>query len=311
MVQSPLSLDGWLEFNRIKWGVQPFRFKYSPLGSQLPVVETTFYLDNHGKILTPRLNPYLPLTFEPTTAKGSYKLYRQWLQVAEPLVGEMHKRGLRNSIVFSPEIIDMRPWQWAGFCVGILYTFQIDFPFNLQLIEHAPRKKIKQAQKNGYTCHIASNLADVLACLQETEERQGFKHRLTVADLKNARELLGNESFRAYICYAPNGQPASARIILHSLGSRAVDWVAGTSKDYLQSGATQLLISYALEDLQAAGATGFDFAGASIPNIAAAKMTWGGRLLPHYTVEAYNIRSLAIRLQNWLKFINQDSIYPN
>ncbi len=110
------------------------------------------------------------------------------------------------------------------------------------------------------------------------------------------------QKLEARICYAPTGEPASVDVDLYHPGSRAVGWVGGTKTEHLQSGATQLLQGYVLEDLQAAGATGYDFVGANIPSVAAAKATWGGHLVPFYSVEAYTLRSLAKWALNCFRF---------
>ena len=52
-----LTLDGWLEFNRIKWGLSPVRLSLSDSESQRPAVELVVYTDREGRIKTPKLNP--------------------------------------------------------------------------------------------------------------------------------------------------------------------------------------------------------------------------------------------------------------
>lgn len=303
VINSPLFLDGWLEFNRVKWNVQPLRFMYSPDGSHLPAVEAVLYLNKRGKIVHPRINPYLPIAFKSTPAQSQYKRDRQWLEVATPLARDMCVRGLRSTVAFAPEAADIRPWQWAGFHSNVRYTFYIDFPFDLQLIDKATRNRIRKAHKEGYRCERTTNMAHVHACMQATEQRQRFHWGLTVCDLECARTLLTDESFRAYVCYAPNGEPASVSVDLHCPGTRAVGWLGGTSMHHLQSGATQLVQAYVLEDLEAAGATGYDLAGANIPSVAAAKLSWGGRLVPFYRVEAYTARNLAKWVLNYFQVI--------
>jgi hypothetical protein len=76
-------------------------------------------------------------------------------------------------------------------------------------------------------------------------------------------------------------------------GGRALDWLAGTTVDALSTGATQLTIGQMLSDLQDAGVTVFDFNGADLPSVAAAKANWGGQLTPLITVEQLNPRNLA------------------
>jgi hypothetical protein len=63
------------------------------------------------------------------------------------------------------------------------------------------------------------------------------------------------------------------------------DWLAGTSSEHLQSGVTQLVRETLFADLKRLEIAGFDFCGANIPPVAAAKSEFGGTLTPFYQVE--------------------------
>jgi hypothetical protein len=145
-------------------------------------------------------------------------------------------------------------------------------------------------------------MSEIEACLRETEERQSFDYRLSRQDLELARDLLGHAAFHAVVCYAQNGEPAAASVVLHAQGTRAVGWLGGARNDHLRNGVAQLTEKFVIEDLQRLGATGYDLAGANLPTVAAAKASWGGRLLPYYTLEGYSARRLASWLRDWWRF---------
>ncbi len=296
---TPLALEGWLEFNRWKWGLQPLQVRYAA-GKDLPAITAVLYLNRQGRVVVPKLNPFLPVSFEPTPTEKRYRLYRQWLEAATLMAKDMHDRGLRGAVNLAPEAADARPWRWAGFWVGMMYTFYVDLPLALEDIDQAICRRIRKAQKEGYRAEQTANMAHALAVLAETEERQGFRYHLKLQDLEQARKLLGDEHFRAYVCYSPAGRPANCVIVLHRPGGWAIYWVAGTGREHLQSGAAQLGLHYILEELHAAGARGLDLTGANIPNVADGKMRWGGRLVPYPSVEPYNLRSLALWGLRWL-----------
>lgn len=298
-----LTLDGWLEFNRIKWGLSPVRLSLSDSESQRPAVELVVYTDREGRIKTPKLNPYIPMTFLPTDTKSASRLERQWLSISELVVEEFRKRGVINAISFPPSIVDVRPWTWRGFQVTVRYSYYIEFPYDIAVAEGSIRKHVKKAAKLGYICERTSQMGDIVDCLKDTAERQGFDYRLSIEDLEICQQLLSSEIFRAYVCYASNGDAASARIVLAYPGASAVDWVAGTKQEHLSSGCTQLLISYVLEDLQNARVCGFDYAGANIPSVAAAKATWGGQLVPFYTIRQPNARAFAHYILDSWRFV--------
>jgi len=293
--QSPLFLDGWLEFNRYKWGVTPLKLRLSEEGKELPAIETVLYLDRKGRIVQPPLNPYLPVVFYPTPTDKMTRLYRQWLQTSKLLVEEFLRRGIKGSVAFCPEVGDVRQWQWHGFIAEVRYTFYVELPHDMAFCDYSERKQIQKAEKLGFICELATKkmFSEVIDCLAETESRQRFSYRLDVKDLEMASDLLGEDVFRVYVCKSQSGRLASCRIVLSIPGSRAVDWVAGSRKDFLSSGATQLLVWYVLKDLTQQGVTGFDFAGANLPTVSASKAEWGGRLIPYYAIRPLNLRTLA------------------
>lgn len=304
---NPLLLDGWQEFNRIKWGVKAFKARFASSGSDLPSLDVCFYLDKRGRLFLPPRNPYNGLVFTPGTAGNIYRLNSQWSEAAGQLVNEMKARGVANGFVMPPEVKDVRPWQWAGFKVGVKYTFYADFPYDVnQAVHSSVRRKISKAVKLGYRCERNNNFVEVMDCLAETEARQGFKHQLTVSDLEMARDLMGDDCFRTYVSYDADGESAAAHIWLYSPGSRAIGWVGGCKTKHLSSGVNQLLLKYVLEDLQAAGACGIDDAGANIPSVAASKAKFGFRLVPYYYIEPYGLKQIALSAINWWKFLCSD-----
>ena len=114
-------------------------------------------------------------------------------------------------------------------------------------------------------------------CLADTERRQGFSYGMSTDQLRIALQRIGTSAVRMYLCRDSDGNAAASRVVLHSARGTAVDWLAGTSDPQLSSGATQLLIKFALEDLGSVGATAFDFAGANLPSVAKAKSHLGRR----------------------------------
>ena len=123
-----LTLDGWLEFNRRKWGLSPVKLRLSESESDRPAVEVVVYTDSKGRIKTPKINPYMPVAFLPTDTRSVPRLERQWLSVSELMVKEFKERGVVNAVSFPPSIVDVRPWKWAGFQASVDYSFYMELP---------------------------------------------------------------------------------------------------------------------------------------------------------------------------------------
>ena len=239
-----------------KMGIISDQIELSKDAGGRPAVELVVYTDSRGRIKTPKISPYIPVAFLPTDTQSAPRLERQWLSVSELVVKEFRGRGLVNAVPFPPSIVDVRPWGWSNFQIEVRYSFYIQFPYDSAIADKRVRTKVRKAAKLGYTCDLTSQMSDVVECLEDTGERQDFNCRLSVEDLETCQHLLGADILRAYVCYAPNGDPASARLALSYPGASAVGWVSGTKRDYLNDGCAQLLMAFGLEDLQNAEACG-------------------------------------------------------
>ena len=90
-----------------------------------------------------------------------------------------------------------------------------------------------------------------------------------------ALRLLGDENFRCYVVFAPDDEPASARIVLKGNNGLAIDWVAGTKRKFLKYGVNDYIVYFTLSDLNNVGVTVFDYCGANLPTVQNTKSRWG------------------------------------
>jgi hypothetical protein len=301
-MDTALATAEWQAFTAEYWGVAPARLEYAPRGPGGPGLQAVFYADRKGRLLLPPYQPHVPLGFRPTPTGAAYRIQRQWLETARLLVEDMLRRGIRGEVTFSPAVADPRPWLWSQFRVSPRFTNFIDFPFDLGMVDRAVRQHVQRAARAGFVCRRSDRLDEAMACLAGSEGRQGFSYGMTLAGLELAERLLGREQFRVYVGYAPDGQPATARVVLHRPGGRACDWMAGTIERYLPSGAIPLLLAHVLEDLQQAGAAGYNSCGADVESVAYAKTMWGGRLMTQYSILAYDFRPMKHLAGDMLRF---------
>jgi hypothetical protein len=298
MVESlnPLELPGWLEFSSWRTGLtpEPFGFASTPEG---PEIRAVLYHDRRGRVRMPRGNPYLPVVFRSARQHPSGRT-ADWHRVSQPLVDEMRRRGSANQLYLSPDVDDVRPWQWRGFFVSVRYTYFLDAP--LAAGDREVRRMTDKAAKLGITVERVTDPRPVLECLSESESRQGFAHGLGVRELAEARRLVGDDGFRMYASFDREGRPASAMVLLHSAGARAIGWAGGTKSDRLRDGASHAVWRTSFEDVVADGATGIDLCGANMPSVAAFKSNWGARLVTNYGVRTYSVRTGARIVADWL-----------
>ncbi|USG67134.1 GNAT family N-acetyltransferase [Brevibacillus ruminantium] len=294
--------EGLAEFIRIKWGLAHKQCQLFSGEGELPMIESSFFLNKRGAIRHPPTLPYMSVRFVHTPAQSLSSINGQWLESAGLLAQEMSSRGTANAISLPPEITDVRPWQWAGYRAYVKYTLYLDFPYSIKQANESVRRNIRKAEKLGYRCVRTLDAEAAFQCLAETQERKGLTRYLTASDLQLAVRLIGDEGCRVYVCYAPNGEPASASIILLHPGERAKFWLVGTVTSHLQAGVTQLLIRTLLEDLQEEQVLGFDFVGANNPGVADSKIRWGARLVPYYVLNRYGVKPLLHYLREWWLF---------
>ncbi len=301
MMRSPMFLDEWLEFNQHKWGLKARLWQTPEDASGLPSLRAVLYTDSRNRLRMPPRTPYLPVEFQSTPTESSIRLYRQRLQVFEPLAEEMYGLGADGTILLAPEVTDVRPWNWAGFRTSVRYTFHIQLPWDSESMDPRLRRTVAKSKRAGYVCTRSYKMQEVIECLQGTEQRKGFVHDMTVDDLETAVNILGEEHLRCYICYSSQGEPAASRLVLAQPQGMAVDWLAGTRTKDIKSGATQQLIQFILDDLSEAGSICFDFAGANIPSVALSKACWGTELVPIYSLAPTGIRGVAGHCRDYLK----------
>lgn len=302
-METTLGTTEWQSFTQQYWGLEPVRLDYAPRGENGPSLRAVLYADRRGRLQVPDYQPHVPLQFTPTPTSQSYRIERQWLETARLLVEDMAIRGTRGEVTLPPTMSDPRPWRWGQFRVTPRFTNLIDFPFTWAQGDRVVRQQASKAERAGFTCRRTDALDDLHACLGGSQARGGFAYGMTLAGLALAHRLLGPEAFRVYVCYAPGGEPATARVLLHRPGARALDWMAGTRDPFLKSGATQLLLAHVLDDLHRAGAAGYNSCGADVESVAHTKLLWGGRIVPQYAIQGYDWVSMRRLLGGWLRFV--------
>ncbi|WP_164545782.1 GNAT family N-acetyltransferase [Paenibacillus albus] len=277
------ALQKWAEFNRRKWNCKAELMTFRAEGTEAECT-SLFFMNRSGKLFLPPLNYYNHVVFKPTPTSKNYKLTRQWLRVAEQMTLEMTNKGCTVDFVFPPEINDVRPWRWANYQLGVKYSYRIKLPYEDSASDTTVRKRIEKANALGYVSRQADRMEDVHVCLIETAKRKGFKQDLTVEDLELMRSILGDDIFKAYVCYSKDGEPVSASVELVLSKECALGLMLGTKKEHLQSGVAYQMTAFMLQDMAALGVEQYDFCGANIPSVAESKSKWGAELVPYFTV---------------------------
>lgn len=287
-----LGSDGWVQWITERTGWRAERVQYSAEQNGLPSLEGVLYLDSRGRLRHPPLCPYLPFNFTTTDTDRSARLYPQWTTVASQFAAEMVRRGIVGHVALPPGILDARPFQWAGLHVQVRYTFTTALPLNVANADKSVRNRMRRAISLGYEVERTDDWEALVGCLKGTEGAKGFSHNLDADALSRAATLMGEDSFRCYVVRNSDGLAVSGAVRLWQPGGSAIAWTNGSLRHHLPNGVAQLLAGHTIEDLATAGATSFDYGGANIETVAAAKSAWGMALTPYLLVSGYDFRHL-------------------
>jgi hypothetical protein len=245
-----------------------------------------------GRLAQPRYMPYLGCEFMPTSSEHSHKITLQWLDLAGQFIEQLRQLGWNRWLTLPPGLVDMRPFTWRNILPTPRYTYCLE-PSAIgerDAWSRRIKRSIKSAQQDGYTVQRNLDLNAAYSNIKSTEQRQQFEYSVTMKMLEEASASLGPEAFRLYNAYDQHNHPACSIIVLHRPGAVVQDWLAGTAQEHLKSGVTQLVRDFLFADLKLLGSRGFDFCGANLPAVAAAKSEFGGALTPFYQLEPLNTR---------------------
>lgn len=287
-VEDVLANDAWLDWNGSTWGLEPHRVKYGTDHT----LEGVLYTDRRGRVRMPPLNPYLPFQFTSTGPQRPERVSRQWIEVADMLAEDLASRRIVGKIILPPEIEDARPFHWSGLVAETRYTYTTDLPYSMQSASQAVRKNVNKAEREGFVFEESRDADGIVACLQSTANRKGFAYSLDVSALARLFDVLDTSRCRGHVVRDASGTVVSAGVRLLTAGGKAIDWVQGTDFGALKRGAAQLMYKGALEDLANGAATSFDYGGANIRQVTAAKSAWGMRLTPYTTLGDFDLRHL-------------------
>lgn len=283
----------WIEWTEATWSLNCVQFSTASGKAELPSLTVTLYRQANGLLRQPPFIPYLPVQFQTSTTTKISRLSEQWLDVGAALATYIRSTGMSGSMTLSPSLLDARPFQWEGFRVEPRYTYSSRLPLTTSNMNPSVGKNVRKASRLGYSASRSNDWESIYRCLKGTAQAKGFRSPLRLEHLRQAHRVLGEDAFRGYIATDPSGRVVSGGIRLFKEGGTAIDWQQGTDREQLNSGVNQLLYDFSIQDLATYGASAFEFSGANIPSVAAAKAAWGMPLTPLLSIADPNLRTHA------------------
>ncbi|WP_445006038.1 GNAT family N-acetyltransferase [Halomonas mongoliensis] len=287
----PLFHPGWIEFNKIYWGLNAEVLEFGPKKGTAWELKTVAYTNKKGLLVNPPRNPHIPVEFLSSSDKPSSYNRRKRLAIQE-LASYYARRKVKGGINLSPIVNDVRPFLWSGMEATPRFTFHINPHCYRQYIDSRTAKKSRKAIAAGYKCDITTDLDAVVSCLGESESRNDFDHQVSKEGLAILRDKMG-DNFVCFLAYDVDEKPAGARVTFYADGGMVMAWSAGVRTAALKDGVNNLLGEFVLDHFSARNCQIFDFVGANIPPVAEMKEAWGGELVCYYTIRQQSLRNLA------------------
>lgn len=271
--KDPLFEEGWIRFNEYKWGVKANIIDLSPTNKWR--LKTVIYLNKKGKIVLPPRNPYLPIYFE-CEAENLPKINARKREAFNALCDIYVEKGIHERVAFSPNIMDMRSFNWKNFIVMPIYTYHIDIETFTDNARNSVINKAKKAKKKGYYCEISTDYEAIENCLRFAESRKPFKHHTGKKDLEYLANMLGDDTFICFLAWDKDRKPVGTWIRLFEKNGGIVHaWSASVENSALRDGVNSLLGEFAFEYFEQQKCKIFDFGGANLPSVANMKENWG------------------------------------
>jgi hypothetical protein len=247
------------------------------------------YIEKKAGLSRYRSAPYTPhcgLFFtNPSKNRSSVNSFNK--DVIEHIVEYLNsKKPALLTLAFPTKFNDMQFFNWSGYKVVPNYTYQIDLHQSIEDIakEFDPKNRnlISKVEKEE---HLISDSCDkevlykFLATSLETAGAKVYDQFLKtiVCDYSNP-----DNSF-VYVLKNKEGRISSAVMCIYDRQA-AYYLLAGNNRDHMINGANNLLVHKSIIKAKELGCKIFDFEGSMIKSVEKFFRSFGGQIVPYYTV---------------------------
>ena len=244
------------------------------------------------------LTPYLGILYSQSTAKYVTRISAE-KEVASAFATFLKSAFDWIEFRFPPEVVDLQPFIWEGFEVGVRYTYRIalsSLKTVLDNMDATRRNKLGSAERQGIQIEVGADFTEVMRLSERSFERQGLTGAIrpiaerVEATLRDAGRCLG------FVARSREGEQLGAAWIVWD-EKRAYYLIGGYEHSEKSSNAVSLALWRAIQftatDLKLPE---FDFEGSMIPAVERFFRKFGGMLTPTYTIQYRRPISLGQRV---------------
>lgn len=248
-----------------------------------------WYTETRMAIKRLRVPPYSPhcgLFFNnPAQNRSSINSFNK--EVKEKLV-EFFDSTKKNllTIAFPTSIIDLQSFTWKGYKVIPNYTYQINLNQSAEEIfkefDSKNRNLINKVEKENYDIAPLTDRKLLFEFLQKS--LVAAKANVYDSILKAiVFDFINDQNSFTFSLKDASGNISSAVLCLYDTKS-CYYLLAGNNREHMMNGANNLLVYKSILKAKELGCTIFDFEGSMIPGVEKFFRSFGGTLVPYYTV---------------------------
>jgi hypothetical protein len=195
------------------------------------------------------------------------------------------------SLSLTPEIIDIRPFQWSNYEVQLNYTYMIDTSIDLERIwnniKKDTRKKIKEAQNANIKIIYTEDCTKIYEKLQERYKNQNIHIPLISHEyLEELKQFFPNNIF--FKLAVLDDKIVGSDIVIR-YNHKHIDWLGGVRPE-VEYPVNELLIWDSIEKCKENNITQMDMAGANHKYISEFKSQFNPKIVPTFQLTKKNIK---------------------
>jgi lipid II:glycine glycyltransferase (peptidoglycan interpeptide bridge formation enzyme) len=236
-----------------------------------------------------KLPPYTPHCglFFISEGKNSASIHTATKEILSEMVSFLtRQRNAITILAFPAEIKDMQPFIWKKFKVVPNYTYRIGLSRSMEEI----RSDFSSKNRNAISRALKENVIVEKNVMRPQELYDFFRSALIAA----GANVYSNELYKIFHEFADGNNSFSLQATLNGQRQGAVFCVmdekncyyllGGVEKHAGIPGVNNLLVQQSIEEARNRGCLIFDFEGSMLPGVEKFFRSFGGELVPYYTV---------------------------
>jgi hypothetical protein len=275
----------WLQATAEDFQILAVRDRHSRLiaGIPLPRKRRRFLTLYHAPTLVPYLGPIFDLTGVATNYDRLYAMRSHGELLAQHLPPFDSFRYIAGA-----SAPDLQGFLWAGFRVGLAYTFRFSASSSLENVEAAMSRthaqKLTKAKKIRLSVQHESDIEKLIALNEMIFARQNRKPPYSSELVKRLwNESTTRNCARLYIAYTSTGAPAAGLFTVHDTRT-TFQIVSGVDTSMPDVPGGNLVLWTAITEAIREGRD-FDFEGSSLRGVEVFYRRWGAAAVPVWRIE--------------------------